>query len=288
MMDVLVAGAIYADLILSGFDEWPHPGQESFAREFRREIGGGAAITACGLASLGVKTGILGVVGGDSEWMVGRLHQKGVDTSALVIDRAADTGLTVAVSNAEDRAFFTYRGANRRLFEFLQDARPARRLPLACLPPWDLDVARIAGGATVSLDVGWHPPWLRDPRALDLLRKIDIFFPNRPEASLITGECRPEEILRYFQRAGIQRVALKLGAEGAALLWDGEIYFAGPHPVSPVDTTGAGDCFDAGFLYAWLRGESPEKCLRTANVCGALSTEARGGIEGFPALERIV
>ena len=242
----------------------------------------------CGLASLGVKTGILGVVGGDSEWMVGRLHQKGVDTSALVIDRAADTGLTVAVSNAEDRAFFTYRGANRRLFEFLQDARPARHLHLACLPPWDLDVARIAGGATVSLDVGWHPPWLRDPRALDLLRKIDIFFPNRPEASLITGECRPEEILRYFQRAGIQRVALKLGAEGAALLWDGEIYFAGPHPVSPVDTTGAGDCFDAGFLYAWLRGESPEKCLRTANVCGALSTEARGGIEGFPALERIV
>jgi sugar/nucleoside kinase (ribokinase family) len=82
-------------------------------------------------------------------------------------------------------------------------------------------------------------------------------------------------------------VALKLGARGAALLWDGEILFEPPLPVTARDTTGAGDCFDAGFLHAWLKGEPPRQCLRVANVCGALSTEAYGGIEGFPTPERL-
>jgi sugar/nucleoside kinase (ribokinase family) len=80
---------------------------------------------------------------------------------------------------------------------------------------------------------------------------------------------------------------LKLGARGAALLWDGRILYEPPLPVTPRDTTGAGDCFDAGFLHAYLRCEPPQKCLRVANICGALSTEAYGGIEGFPTPERL-
>jgi len=289
MMDALVAGEIYADLILSGFDSWPQPGEESFASEFCREIGGGAAITACGLASLGVHAGLLGVVGADdSEWIIRRLRQRGVDTSPLEIDATEHTGLSVAVSTAQDRAFFTYRGVNHRFFDVLGKAGGARHLHLACPPPWDLNPASVAGKATVSLDVGWHPSWLADPRALAWLSAIDIFFPSQPEAALLTSETDLERILQCFRHAGVNRVALKLGSEGAALLWDGKTYFAGPHPVTPVETTGAGDCFNAGFLYAWLRGESPEMCLHKANICGALSTEACGGIEGFPSLERIL
>jgi sugar/nucleoside kinase (ribokinase family) len=82
-------------------------------------------------------------------------------------------------------------------------------------------------------------------------------------------------------------VALKLGAEGAALLWKGEFLRADSYPVEPVDTTGAGDCFDAGFLHEWLQGAPPEECLRAGTICGGLSTEKMGGLDGFPTAERL-
>jgi sugar/nucleoside kinase (ribokinase family) len=85
----------------------------------------------------------------------------------------------------------------------------------------------------------------------------------------------------------LRGVALKLGPDGAALLWDGEIHRCGPYPVEPLDTTGAGDCFDAGFIYGWLRGQSPGACLQIANVCGALSTRDLGGITASPAKDQL-
>ena len=96
------------------------------------------------------------------------------------------------------------------------------------------------------------------------------------------GESGAEAILRAFDRAGVCRVALKLGSDGAALLWNGEILRVAAHAVQPVDTTGAGDCFDAGFLHYWLRGENPLNCLRAGNFCGAACTQGYGGIESFP------
>jgi sugar/nucleoside kinase (ribokinase family) len=106
------------------------------------------------------------------------------------------------------------------------------------------------------------------------------------EAQAVTGEREPAEILRWFKAVGLARAALKLGPRGGALLWDGEIHFAAPPRVTPVDTTGAGDCFDAGFLHSWLRGDPPEMCLRAGNICGALSTEAYGGVAGVPDAAR--
>jgi len=86
---------------------------------------------------------------------------------------------------------------------------------------------------------------------------------------------------------GVRAVALKLGARGARLLWHDREWAVPPYPVAPIDTTGAGDSFDAGFIYEWLRGGSPEQCLQTAAICGALSTRGMGGLEGFPAVEEL-
>ena len=94
-------------------------------------------------------------------------------------------------------------------------------------------------------------------------------------------------MLRWFADAGLGRVALKLGARGAALLWDGQVEFSAGLGVKTVDTTGAGDCFNAGFLHSWLQGDQPEICLRAANICGALSTEAYGGVAGAPGAARL-
>jgi sugar/nucleoside kinase (ribokinase family) len=295
--DVIVAGEIFADLIMSGFPAWPQPGTEAFASEFRREVGGGAAITANGLARLGSRAAVLSVLGCDGEWIVEKLNQLGVLTSQLQFDPLDSTPVTVAISTPEDRTFLTYPGSNRMLPGKLRDAASsgalasARHIHLGWAP--DLNLAtelltEIRGnGCSISLDVGWHEAWLADSRSMKLMPALDIFFPNEPEALRMTGERDPERSLRLFETAGAKRVALKLGTGGAALLWDGEIFRVDPYPVNTVDTIGAGDCFDAGFLHFWLQGAPPLTCLRAANFCGAASTEAYGGIAGFPDLTRV-
>jgi sugar/nucleoside kinase (ribokinase family) len=298
-MDVVVAGDIFVDHILGGFTAWPGPGTEVFAKEYRREVGGGAAITACGLARLGSRTSVLSVVGRDTgAWVSERLAQFGVDTSGLYFDETAPTAVSVAVSIAGDRTFLTYQGANRRFPDVLGDAAKhgklagVRHLHLGWAPhlgsatagdrALELLAALRNNGCTMSMDTGWHEAWLTDSRAMAILRQIDLFFPNEAEGARMTGERGTEAILRAFERAGVRRVALKLGMDGAALLWDGEIVQVAPHVVQAVDTTGAGDCFNAGFLHYWLRGESPVSCLRAANFCGAACTQGYGGIETFP------
>lgn len=297
-LDALVAGELYVDLILSGFDFWPEPGQEAYAKDFRRDIGGGAAITASGLATLGLNSGIFAVAGADHhDWMAARLIERGVDTSELLVDPVEPTAFTVAISAPEDRAFFTYVGSNRRFPRALADAARAadlaraRHVHLAYAPSWDMadelfeDIHQ--SGCTLSLDAGWHEDWLTDPRAPDLLPLVDVFFPNEMEAARMTGVHDPKEMLRCFADAGLRCVALKLGARGSAALCGGELMFVPSIEVEPLDTTGAGDCFNAGFLYGWLNGETIENCLRIGNVCGGLSTEEYGGIAGFPAPGRL-
>jgi sugar/nucleoside kinase (ribokinase family) len=121
-LDVLVAGDLFLDLVMSGFEAWPHPGEEAFAKKFHKEVGGGAAITACGLSKLGLHTAILGSVGKeDGQWMLDRLQVRGVDTSRIRLTSSEPTAFTVSVSTAVDRTFLTYGGANRELPGILRD-----------------------------------------------------------------------------------------------------------------------------------------------------------------------
>jgi sugar/nucleoside kinase (ribokinase family) len=296
--DVVVAGEFFIDEILSGFHALPKLGEESFARHFRREIGGGAAITACGLAKLGVSVSTVGVVGeADGSWVLDRLMSFGVDAAALEFHPGEPTGLTVSVSTREDRAFFSYYGANQRLPQILR--RPetlklmasAKHVHFACAPDSELDAPLFAAlrrrRCRISIDVQSHVSWLTRAENLNLLRQCDLFLPNEREAEWISGEAGAHRILRVLREKGLRGVGLKLGGKGAALLWRKREYLCDPYPVETVDTTGAGDGFNAGFLYAWLRGEQPQRCLEIANLCGALATRELGGVAAFPSAQEL-
>ena len=297
--DIVVAGELFVDLLMSDFDCWPEPGKEVFARTFHREVGGGAMITGCGMAKLGSRVGIFGVAGSDWHgWLTEQLERCGMETTRLRCDATASTAFTVIATGPTDRAFLTYNGANR-LFEstFRQavlnrEFKRGRHIHLAYPVQLENAAALFDGihrnGCTVSLDVGWREEWLSDSRSLEILRHVDIFFPNEVEAARLTGQTDPEKILGAFNDLGVPRVALKLGSRGAALAWDKKTYFVRPYSVSPVDTTGAGDCFNAGFLHGWLQNWAPDTCLRAANFCGALSTEAQGGVAGFPSSAQLL
>jgi ribokinase len=296
--DVITVGDVFVDIVMSGFATMPKFGEEVECERLQYEAGGGAAITACGLAKLGCRTALLAVVGqADSDWFHRRVQDCGVDLSHLVLHEREPTATTVSVSTNVDRAFFTYRGANKLLPElfadptFQQTMQQARHVHVAHALAPDTLLALATelhdAGTTLSLDVGWNEEWLRDEQSLHALKMVDIFFPNEREAELMTKQTETEMMLQAFADAGLPTVALKLGANGSALLYGGKLYFATPHNVTAMDTTGAGDCFDAGFLYAWLGGNAPTKCVRIANYCGAHSTQALGGIHAFPLLQQL-
>ncbi len=293
--DAITVGDVFVDLVMSGFTKWPEPGEEVVAGALRREAGGGAAITACAIAASGLRVALLASIGppdeADGDWFARRVASCGVDIDLLRRDEADGTALTVAVSTADDRSFFTFPGANAAIPTLLRDQAVQRVLSMArhvhiahAIDPQTLVVLASHlhdAGTTVSVDAGWVEEWLKDRRTVVALRSVDIFLPNRREGEAMTGEHEPRRILASFANAGLRTVALKLGSAGSALLHTGEIIEAAPFPVEAVETTGAGDCFDGGFLAAMLAGQPPADWIRNGNIHGALSTLQPGGIEGI-------
>jgi sugar/nucleoside kinase (ribokinase family) len=293
---VTVVGEIYIDHVFTGFATWPQPGEEVFTNEYLREIGGGAANTACGLARLGRSVQLLGAIGAEDEpWFRSRLQEFGVLSDRLTLCEER-TGVSMSVSTTQDRSFFTYLGANRRLADLLrgqtilEEMKQSRHVHFAL--PLDLHTAihilpeLRSSGCTTSLDVGFQPKWLSDPESLIACRSTDYFLPNEREASILSGG-NAANYFDYVEGAGLPHGILKLGPRGAAMSTEGRRYSVPSPDVTVVDTTGAGDAFDAGFIDALLEGAGPEDCLRRACICGGLSTRMAGALSGLPLREQI-
>jgi len=290
--ETVTVGEIYVDHVFSGLKTWPDPGQEVFTREYLHELGGGAAITACGLALLGRKTAVFGVIGEvEAEWIEERLRSFDVETSGLKRVPAASSGVTVSISVMNERTFFSYAGTNELLSGYLLSPGVVEQLTQAAhvhfAVPLERHVAEHilpvlkAAGCTVSLDVGWQPEWYLKAENLDTCRDIDYFLPNQKEAQYLTGLRHPEEVLAGLEELGFTHVVVKLGPEGAAIHEDGRMLQVQPPDVAVVDTTGAGDAFDAGLIDAVLDNADALEMLRRASVCGALSTRTAGALMGL-------
>ena len=136
-------------------------------------------------------------------------------------------------------------------------------------------------GATTSVDTNWDPArtWAGVDR---LLEHADVLMPNATELRALTGRSDLDEAARFVLSQGC-RVALKDGAEGGVLWETPDVVRRVPAPATtPVDTTGAGDTFDAGFISALVDGLPGEECLARAVLCGSLSTRAIGGTAAEP------
>ncbi len=289
---ILVAGEINADLICQGYREFPTLGKEILVDDFAVTLGSASAICAAGLARLGNATSFVSKVGADmwGDYCVDFLHRLGVDISRVQKHAELKTGVTISISSQKDRALVTYLGAITGLRE--QD------IPDAMLREFDhlhvssfflqeglrpglpkLFARATALGLTTSLDSGFDPAeeWGADLH--DVLALTDVFLPNEVELAAIGGHAEVLPALEALQN-GRTLTAAKLGAKGAAAISDGVLIEAPPIQVSPIDTTGAGDSFNAGFLHAWLRKLPVEICLRAGAFTGGKSTEAVGGTGG--------
>ena len=294
--EIAVVGEIYIDHIFMGFTRWPQPGEEAFAKQYMREIGGGAANTACALGRLGRSVSLLGVIGAsDAAWFDRRLQEFGVSSDGIVRSQGS-TGVTASVSMTDERSFFTYAGENEKLMNMLRldttlaTLKRARHVHFAL--PLEHGVAAYllpalrAAGCTTSLDVGFQTDWLGSRPNLETCRATDYFLPNEREAFLMCSGTAAE-YLEYAQREGLKQPVVKLGSRGAAMLAGGVKHEVSSPMVDVVDTTGAGDAFDAGFIDALLDNAHPDDCLRRACIVGGLSTRVAGALSALPYRKEI-
>ena len=294
--DVLVVGELNADLILRG-DVTPAFGQvEKLIDDAALTIGSSSAIFACGAARLGLRTAFIGKAGADEfgRFMRSALNEHGIDTSGIVIDPHIPTGLSVILSRPSDRAILTHPGSIAALrYDEIDLSRldRARHLHLGSFYLLDAlraDVPRLfdeakARGLTISIDTNYDPSEKWAGGVDEALKRVDVFLPNETELLAIARE---NSIAAALDRlVSIPIVAVKLGAQGARARRGDETVHADSLPVPVVDTTGAGDSFDAGFVYGFLAGYDLRKALRLACICGSLSTRAAGGTGAQATLE---
>lgn len=291
--EVLVIGDANPDLLLVG-DVVPQFGQaEKLVDSADLVMGGSGAIVACGLARLGVRVALAAVVGDDlfGRFVRDELAAAGVDTRWLVTDPDTATALSVVLS-AGDRAILTYPGALGETgpqvvdadlliaVRHVHSASTFLQPKLAPHLPDFFERARSAG-ATTSVDTNWDPS-NRWGGVFPLLEHANVFLPNASELLALT-ECSDLDSAAERVLAAGCHVALKNGADGGSY-WDGSAS-ATVVPVVPtdvVDTTGAGDSFDAGFISGMLDGLTGAQCLERAVACGSLSTRGIGGTAAQP------
>jgi ribokinase len=296
--DVLVIGDANPDLLLTG-DAVPAFGQaETLVDSADLVLGGSAAIVACGLARLGVPTALAATVGDDlyGGFVRDALAERGVDTGWLRTDPEGRTGLSVVLS-VGDRAILTHPGTiastgpevvDPDLLTRVRHVHSASFFLLPRLAPQlpEMFARARRAGATTSVDTNWDPAqqWAgMEP----LLGVSDVLLPNAAELLALARRTDLESAARFVLDLGC-RVALKNGGEGG-VLWEapGDAVRVAAPPTSVVDTTGAGDSFDAGFISGLLDGLAAPECLVRAVHCGSLSTRAIGGTASQATREEV-
>ena len=295
LFDILVAGEINPDLILTG-DVKPEFDQvEKLVDSSALTIGSSSAIFSCGAARLGLVVAIIGVCGEDifGRFMLEEMQKREVDVSNVIV-RKGQTGLSVILSSGVDRAILTHPGLIPALrASDIPDAllRKTRHLHVASyflqtnLQPGLPDLFRRARelGLTTSLDTNYDPSekWIGFD---ELLSVTNVFLPNEKEAISLSGKANID-LAADDLGPRVESLAVKLGAEGALGVNASQKVKVASIPVKVADTVGAGDSFNAGFLYGYLHKWELAKALRLACVCGALSTQKAGGTEAQPTLE---
>jgi sugar/nucleoside kinase (ribokinase family) len=300
---VLIIGELNVDLVLSGCSRLPTLGTEITASGFSMTLGSSSAICAVGLARLGRPVSFAGVVGADQwgDFCVDALRTAGVDVSSVARDERQQTGVTISLTSPSGRALVTYLGATASM---TTDRLPSDWLTsgshlhvssvflqTGLRRSWpSLLRAAQAADCTSSLDPGCDPEnaWHHDVRRLASM--VDVLLPNDVELTGLTGCSDPVNALHALANDRTVTVA-KLGADGCLALVDGQPVRVVPPHVDVVDTTGAGDSFNAGFLDAWLDRRPLLDCMRAGAACGALSTRAPGGTTAQPTraeLQRVL
>ncbi len=275
---VLCVGRVYCDLIFSGLSKLPVLGEEQFASALSLHAGGGAYITAAYLAALDQRVSLLATLpaGPFAAVIQQQLQQSRIGTEHCHCAQGADDPqITVAMTMNEERAFLTRRSGT---------ALPVERIDWSQLRGFShLHIGELASlaehpqlitdahaaGISVSVDCGWDDEVFKRTDLAELLRHVDVFLPNQDEYDQL--------LQRGVHASDVTLCVIKQGQVGAAVVFEGSTITSPAHAVEVIDTTGAGDAFNAGFIHGWLQQQPLQHCLALGNTCGAKAVASVGG-----------
>lgn len=300
MHDVLVVGELNVDIILNQIDGFPEIGKEILADSLTVTLGSSSAIFASNLSALGASVAFLGKVGNDqfADLIQSSLKEKCVETDFIIRSKEYQTGSTVVLNYGLDRANVTYPGAMNHLTakevrdDILTEAKHLHVSSIFMQPalkPGIVDLFKRAKefGLTTSMDPQWDPAEKWDLNLEALLPHIDVFLPNRTELLHLTNSKSIEEGIESI-KSFANIVVVKDGTDGAVLLKNGNIARQPAFLNSEaVDAIGAGDSFDAGFVFSYIQQKPLEECVRFGNLTGAINTTEAGGTSAFENIEKI-
>ena len=296
--DVLVVGELNVDLIMNELDRFPEVGKEILARQMTLTLGSSAAIFASNISSLGARVAFIGKIGKDKfgEVVLESLQNNDVDVSMIIQDENCGTGATIILNVEEDRANTTYPGAMDLLTIndiSEKDLSRAKHLHFSSffLQPGMRDgvgkLFRIAQelGLTTSFDMQWDPEEEWDLAIEEILPHVNVFLPNENELMFLSGKNDLDEAINFIEKY-TDVLVIKRGNKGS-LVSTGSESMDLPAFLNKnvVDAIGAGDSFNAGFIYKYILGNTIPDCQQYGNLTGAVSTTAAGGITAFQDYE---
>ncbi len=296
---VLVAGELNVDLIGAGLQTFPVLGREILSQEMVLTLGSASAIMVCGLTKLGTPVTFISKIGKDDfgQYCLDQLRAKKVKTDNIIRDPKFRTGMTISLNFRDDKAQVTYLGAIPHLQYkdipqkilrqhdhlhissfFLQEEMQT------ALPQLFQDAKKV--GMTISLDPNSDNKNQWNSGIWKSLEFVDILMMNETEAINISKAKSTNRALEFFGQK-IPTVVIKLGSKGVIAKSRGQIIQLPAFKIRVSDNTGAGESFDAGFLYGQLNGLDFRQSLIIGNACGALSTQGIGGTATQPTWEEV-
>lgn len=294
IFDVIVVGELNVDLILNQIESFPETGKEKLANSMTLTLGSSSAIFAGNLSSLGMNVAFIGKTGDDifGHFCKKQLEIKGVDTSMIFVDDELKTGATVVLNFGEDRAMITHQGAMKYLGagdianEMLYGARHLHFSSYFLQPGFKNDLHILFKrakelGLTTSLDIQWDPAEKWDFDYRKVMPFVDIFFPNERELLNLTKQSSVEDAIKVISEY-VNVIVVKKGKEGSLMSYNNKIIGCNAFLNDQViDAIGAGDSFNAGFIFRYIQDRDLNDCQEFANLIGAVSTTKPGGTTAF-------
>ena len=298
--DVLVVGDLNVDLILNKINKTPQIGEEQRADEMDLVMGGSTAIFACNIAKLGSSVEFMSKLGDDSfgKFLLKEMALNNVGTGSIIVDPSLRTGATVIFILNNDRMMVTYPGSMEHLEigeitdDILGSARHIHTSAIFFQPLLKKGLADLFGrakemGLTTSMDTQWDPEEAWDLDLEKVLPNLDFFLPNEDEFIRLAGKPDLDSALKSLEHYNTCFV-IKRGPKGALMVHHNKRTEIASAPITKiVDTIGAGDSFNAGFIHAYLNGKDPEACLEEGNRTAAVSTTAPGGLSGIVSYRQV-
>ncbi len=299
--DVLVVGELNVDIILNKINKMPQLGQEQRADEMTLTMGSSTAIFSANISKLGSSVSFLGKVGNDpyGTYMIDALKSFNVSTDSVIIDLNLKTGATIIYILEKDRMNVTYPGAMEHLTqddvsdEALRSARHLHTSTIFFQPGLKKGISELfkrakKHGLTTSMDTQWDPEEKWDLNLEALLPHLDFFLPNEAELLNLTAA---GDVMEALDKLSHHKtcIVVKRGEKGAIMQYQNKIYSANAmHVPTLVDSVGAGDSFNAGFIHAFLQGKDFESCLEEGIRTAGVSTTKAGGVNAIISYKQVL